>query len=182
MTDKPAALLSHKLDLARLGDAPPDVSVIASTESCIAIAAAFGLPAIGALSGIFRLRRGRDGRMMTQTDMSARITQICVVTLESFEQRVAERATLVLLTEKDAADTSGDDLIDPDAPDEIVADGTIVDFGAILVEQLALAIDPYPRKPGAVIPGDLALGHHHPFAALARLHQPDPDPDTEDDT
>jgi hypothetical protein len=37
--------------------------------------------------------------------------------------------------------------VDPDEPDEIV-DGRI-DLGALASEFLTLALDPYPRKPGA---------------------------------
>ncbi|MGC9269929.1 MAG: DUF177 domain-containing protein, partial [Acidiphilium sp.] len=68
--------------------------------------------------------------------------------------------------------------IDPDAPDEIVADGTIIDLGVILVEQLALALDPYPRKAAAALPADQTSHHRSPFAALARLRDK-PDPQTD---
>jgi len=37
------------------------------------------------------------------------------------------------------------------------------------VEQLALALDPYPRKPGAALPVELLDEPTGPFAALARL-------------
>jgi len=41
------------------------------------------------------------------------------------------------------------------------------------VEQLALALDPYPRKPGAALPPELAAEPDGPFAALLapRLRQ-----------
>jgi len=61
--------------------------------------------------------------------------------------------------------------VDPDADDVDYLDGPAVDVGAVAVEELALALEPYPRAPGA----DEALAAlrsderaDHPFAALAR--------------
>jgi hypothetical protein len=60
---------------------------------------------------------------------------------------------------------------DEDVPDPIV-DGQI-DLGAVVVEELALAVDPYPRAPGATFK-DIAASQptgeprrESPFAALA---------------
>ncbi len=51
-----------------------------------------------------------------------------------------------------------------------------MDVGAVATEFLLLAIDPYPRKPGAVFdaPKNDDPGAH-PFAALAALKKPPPD-------
>ena len=61
---------------------------------------------------------------------------------------------------------------DPEALDEIpYADG-MLDLGEAAAEQLALALDPYPRAPGAALPeiADEAEAHR-PFAALASLRR-----------
>jgi hypothetical protein len=55
-----------------------------------------------------------------------------------------------------------------DGPERMV--GGVVDLGAVATEFLLLAIDPYPRKPGAVFaapPAENAAAN--PFAALAAL-------------
>jgi hypothetical protein len=44
-----------------------------------------------------------------------------------------------------------------------------VDLAAVLTEQLALALDPFPRKPGARFEAPGTAGELSPFAALARL-------------
>ena len=46
-----------------------------------------------------------------------------------------------------------------------------VNFGQLAVEFLALSLDPYPRKPGAVFEGagDAAPAKESPFAALEAL-------------
>ena len=55
-----------------------------------------------------------------------------------------------------------------DGPEPLA--GGAVDLGAIATEFLILAIDPYPRKPGAVFePPDVGDDSDQPFAALAAL-------------
>lgn len=167
MTHPTPPILSEKLDLASLADTPRSIALTADPQQCAALAAAFGLPSIIALSGQFKLHRTRPGPVAAQLDLTARITQTCVVSLEPFEQHITERTTLALLTTAQAAKLDPAAPIDPDAPDDIVAEGTIVDLGAILAEQLALAIDPYPRKPGVTIAADTAAVPPSPFASLA---------------
>ncbi|MHB1303805.1 MAG: YceD family protein [Acidiphilium sp.] len=173
--------LSHRIDLSRFGDEARDIAIVADAPARAALAAEYGLPAIEALSGRFRLARARDGRIVATLDLDAHVVQTCVVSLEPFAQTVAERASLLLLTEAQAAQAM-EDAVDPDAPDEIVADGGMVDLGAVLAEQLALALDPYPRRPDAVpeapAKDDSAEEAEeddaapHPFAALAKLRGP----------
>ena len=63
---------------------------------------------------------------------------------------------------------TGHDLEEVDPPDPII-DGKI-DLGALLVEFVALGLDPFPRKPGVVFDfKDEADVIEHPMAALARL-------------
>jgi hypothetical protein len=56
-------------------------------------------------------------------------------------------------------------------PDEIPSENGVVDLGEAVAEQLALALDPYPRAPGAAMPEetDDAAAERHPMAALAKL-------------
>jgi len=52
------------------------------------------------------------------------------------------------------------------------ATGEALDLAAYVVEALALALDPFPRKPGAVFVSPAPVGETSPFAALARLTRP----------
>ena len=61
---------------------------------------------------------------------------------------------------------------DPEAPDDIPYGGGSIDLGEAAAEQLALALDPYPRRPGAVLAETTAAADRSPFAALARLQRP----------
>lgn len=182
MHDAEPPVVRRPFDLASLGDRPETVTVTASPEECAAVAAAFDLPAIASLGGKIRLSRLANRRVAARLDLAARLTRICVVTLDRFEQDVIERTGLVIVPSAGgAADPGETSIADPDAPDEIVADGSIVDLGAIVVEQLALALDPYPRKPGAVLPALGAASGETAFAALAALKRPAKPPEESQD-
>ena len=57
-----------------------------------------------------------------------------------------------------------------DAPDEIPYQGSAIDLGEAATEQLALALDPYPKQPGAEQAAAGGRGQHA-FAALAALRR-----------
>ena len=71
------------------------------------------------------------------------------------------------------------DVLGADEP-EPIADGRI-DLGEAVVQQLAIALDPYPRAPGAELPAQYSAEEANgsrddavtPFAALGRLRKRD---------
>ncbi|HTW26221.1 MAG TPA: DUF177 domain-containing protein [Acetobacteraceae bacterium] len=125
-----------------------DRVVEAGPEARAALAARFGLPAILSLSGRFRLTPLPGGVVRAGLALRARVRQVCVLTLEEFEAAIAEDAVLRFVPEERQR---GD--IDPEeAEDEIPYAGGSFDLGEAVAEQLALALDPYPRAPGASLP------------------------------
>jgi uncharacterized metal-binding protein YceD (DUF177 family) len=113
------------------------------------------------------------GRFHVGGQIRARVGQTCVVTLEPVENEIDESVDLVFAP-VDAvplpADGIGGELEIPydDGPEPLV-DG-MIDLGAIAIEFLILAIDPYPRKPDAVFQAPAAGDDSaHPFAVLAAL-------------
>ena len=107
--------------------------------------------------------------------LSARIVQASVVSFEPVYQDIDEAIDRVFLPQStDHVPTPGSevfvDLEDDDFPDHI--DGPEVDLSALLIETIALAIDPYPRRPGESLE---SLGLNidgeasGPFAALTKL-------------
>lgn len=127
------------------------------------------------------------GRLVAEPDdvwrlearMTARLTQACVISLEPVPQKVDERLRRIFVPEETLEQASELDL-DPDAEDETEPYGPSIDLGAVALEALALALDPYPRKadagaeslvatpPGAEPLTDEAL---KPFAKLAALRE-----------
>lgn len=97
--------------------------------------------------------------------------QACVLTLEPLPVHIDERFEVNLIEAKDAAPASDEgeiDLeLDDDSPD-VVENGQI-DLGQYAVEQLALCLDPYPRKEGAVFEQPPEPGEISPFGVLRAL-------------
>jgi hypothetical protein len=58
---------------------------------------------------------------------------------------------------------------DPETLDEIGYQDGMLDLGEAAAEQLALALDPYPRAPDAVLPEIDDTGDARPFSALSDL-------------
>jgi hypothetical protein len=106
---------------------------------------------------------------------------VCGVTLEPFEQELDGEIRLRALPEGSAAlggtDEGGGELdLDPegdDPPD--VLEGHEIGLGAYVVEDLSLAIDPFPRKPGVEFQAPEQAGEPSPFAVLAKLKGGAPD-------
>ncbi|WP_298162427.1 YceD family protein [Acidocella sp.] len=139
------------------------------------LAARFDLVSLSALKGVFTLAHERGGVIGGRLDMTARLIQRCVVTLEPFEAEIAETAELRFVPASHHAPRGDEDEEDLtpetlEGPDEIPYENDLLDLGAALAEQLALALDPYPRAPGATLPSDAHDDSANPFAALkARL-------------
>lgn len=181
-------------------DVAVEMVVEADATERVAVARRLNEPAIETFTCRFRLSEAdKKGRVTADGLLAARLTRTCVVTLEEFPVVVAEQFT-VRFVPAEPGDEQADVELDLDADDDVPYDGTTIDLGEAAIEQLALALDPYPRKPGAerppgVVRGDPPTGEGsdhwtddpdaegtggdsgeeaerpHPFAALARLRQ-----------
>jgi uncharacterized metal-binding protein YceD (DUF177 family) len=139
-----------------------------------ALARRFDLPGIGALSASLDLRPEPGGAIRARGTLRAEVVQSCIVTLEPVPGRVEAPVDLRLLPDgREPADE------DPDSPDEIESPGDVADLGEAVAEQLALALDPYPRAPGAELPAgavdpeepDDAPARPNPFAVLKGMRR-----------
>jgi uncharacterized metal-binding protein YceD (DUF177 family) len=164
-------------------------TIEASAEEREVLARRFELEAIGRLVATVRLRRVRGGTMVRVVgELDADVVQTCVASLESVPAKVSERFDALFAPSELIPDDDDDDvLIDTeslgeDLPEPIV-DGRI-DIGELTAQHLSLALDPYPRAPGAVFepfeehdePDDDAGidedPRPSPFAALEKLKRP----------
>jgi uncharacterized metal-binding protein YceD (DUF177 family) len=119
------------------------VEIVTDAAERAALAERFGLLGIDGFSAAFDLRRTRAGGIAVSGRLDADVRQTCVVTLEPFEAHVADDVDVVFLPE-DAPEAA-----DEEQDTEVLVDGRI-DLGALAAEFLALALDPHPRKSGAV--------------------------------
>ena len=156
------------------------IALVADEAARTAVAATAGVRSIERLEATFELtREEREGVHVTGR-VSATIGQLCVVTLEPLPSEVDEAFDLIFrpLTEAPktkrrasrAAAEEGGIATGTEDPPEVIQNG-MIDLGAVATEFLILAIDPYPRKPGATFepPAKEADPAAHPFAALAGL-------------
>jgi len=159
---------SHPVSLA---DVPPnglDLKLEPGEAQRAALARHLGVVALPAFAAQLHIApEGKDGLYVTGV-LDAAVVQTCGVTLEPFEAPVHEAVDVHFVPEGTALPPEAEDDEEYDPPDEII--GGAIDVGALSVEFLALGIDPYPRKPGAVFaPPQQDATAASPFAALSRL-------------
>ena len=151
----------------------------AGPEARSRVARDLDLEKVQRLGGDIAVRPWLDG-MEIEGRIEALVTRVCGVTLEPFDVAIDEplRVRIVPEGSPNAASHEGDevvvDLEAEDPPDEAPDGG--VDPSAYLIEALALALDPFPRKPGVIFESPTATDPASPFAALAKLvKRPPPD-------
>ncbi len=152
-------------------DAGLHLDLVADEATREAIASIAGVRGFQRLEAAFDVARQGSGLKITG-DVVATVEQTCVVTLEPMTSELREPIDLVFVPPR-AGERSdqGEEAIDPAAADEpeALVDG-VADLGTVATEFLLLAIDPYPRKPGAVFEAPkIDDPGAHPFAALAAL-------------
>jgi hypothetical protein len=136
-----------------------------------------GLEALPGLVADLEVRPWMDGCQVLGR-FEGEVTQVCGVSLEPFSQPVSGEIDLRLAPEgspnlPEEPMISGEievSLDTPDPPERL--DGETVDLMAILAEHLALAIDPFPRRPDAVFEWSAPTEETSPFAALRALRKP----------
>lgn len=116
-----------------------------------------------------------DGAEITGR-IDAVVEQICGVSLDPFEAELSGDIDLRVVPagSPHASSSEGSELeLDPDAPDAPdILDGDTIDVTAYVIEHLALEIDPFPRKPGAIFEYEGPKEETSPFAALKALTDP----------
>ena len=153
----------------RVDSMPPaglTIDISAAPGECAAIAARLGVPALRSLTARFRLHPLAGGVIAVDGNFSARLVRVCVVSLEEFE--MTQRETFHLRFVPEGTESPDPD---PESEDEIPYAGGVIDLGEAAVEQVALDLDPYPRKDGAKMPGEATDAAESPFAALLRLRK-----------
>lgn len=140
-----------------------------------ALARRFGVEAVRALSYRARLTPKGDGWTL-EGEVTARLEQICVVTLEPMTVEIRERLEREFQPGAPLPTATHEvEIVRGDEPDAL---GAEIDVAEIAAEAAALAVDPWPRRDDAAFegrlqgpPGAEALTDEaaRPFAALAAL-------------
>ena len=162
---------SRAFRLDELGAAPRAVAVVAEDAERSALASRFGLLSIEALSATADLTR--DGDVVTAAGkLLARVVQACVASGDPVPASIAEDFALRFVPR--AANPEAEEVeLEEGELDEIDSEGSAVDLGEAVAQTLALALDPFPRSPGADeelrAAGVIGEEDAGPFAALKAL-------------
>lgn len=165
-----------------LDDIKPVGSVVkftATDEERERLARRFDLPNVDRVVAEFRVTRGASGipiRVIGR--VTARVTQQCVVSLDAFTSDIGDDIEVEFVPGDDTADAED---FSVDGVEAETLNGDEIDLGELAAQHLAVALDPYPRKPGAE-PPEWAKGRENkeesaadnPFSVLSELRKKNP--------
>ncbi len=163
------------------------LSIEANADERSRLAERLGLDGLEALSAEIRLTPRSGGRMVRlEGTFKALVRQICVVTLEPVEDHIEGTIERLYDTtfEEHENEEENIDIDGEDPPDPLI--GGEIDAGEAVAEQLALAINPFPRKEGTTFAdysagpdgealefgdetGKISAPSANPFAGLKKL-------------
>lgn len=173
----PAPEFSRLLAVDGVPTAGRVYKIEAKPAECLALARRFGLPEIRSLAASVRVKPMAGGPMLRVAGrFTADLVQTCVVTLVPLDAHFEEAFEMTFGPgDAEGEDGEVDFSFDDDDPFEPIVDGSI-DIGEAVAEHLALALDPFPRAPGASFElledtPEQPEKRPSPFAALARLRQ-----------
>lgn len=153
---------SHTVSVRQIEPAGLELRVAADADQRAALARRLGLLALEALTAEVKLVPGEGATAVHLTGrFAAKLAQACVVTLEPVKSEIEgvinrrfvpapENGAEGSTADKTAAAKSEALWVHPENDDAAdVLESDLLDVGEVLAEELALAIDPYPRLPGA---------------------------------
>ncbi len=179
MTGQPQGALRRPVSVHDLPAAGRPFHLAASPDERAEIARRFDLISIERLEADGTVSPEADGRRVRLSGrLIADVVQTCVVSLDPVAAHIDVPFTRFYGWDvgEEWQEGAGEEVF-LDLGDELPAerlDGDSLDLGAAAVEQLALELDPYPRKPGALFTGCDVAGDGAadpsagPFGGLAR--------------
>jgi uncharacterized metal-binding protein YceD (DUF177 family) len=162
---------SHPIEVSALPAEGRSYELVPDEATRKRLAAVANVVSIASLNVSLLVRPvGEDGAEATGS-LEGIVRQNCVVSLEEFDNKIAETIAVdFAVAAESKAETEEEEI--EDLPDPIV--GGKIDLGALATEFLILAIDPYPRKPGAALevkdaPEESPEPRRNPFEQLSGL-------------
>ena len=158
MTGDAEIEFSRPLSREEIGRGRQSLELSADERERAALARRFGLLALDRLEARVTVApQSTANLVLLKGHLSADVTQACVVTLEPVRTQLEESFSqqFSLLPSNDEAerelviDPEGDDPPEPLAPQGL-------DLGEVIAQQLAVALEPYPRAEGARLDAELA--------------------------
>lgn len=158
----PAPEFSIEVDLDALPRGGETFHLLADADERAAIAKRLGALAVDRLEGDVRVV-ATPAAIVVEGRIDATLRRECIASLEAFEETVDEPFEIEFV--RTAPSQESDDAWN--APE--VHEGRFFDVGELIVQQLSLAMNPFPRKPDAPSLADEygRAPESAPFSALA---------------
>lgn len=147
--------VSFPVHVARLPQKGISVTFEADPAQRAALAGDHGLLSVDSWRAELSVSPWKRNGVKVAGRVTADIVHACVVTLDPLQAHIDEAIEGLFLPEgsklgRQGFGQAGEILIDAEGPDSPETfSGDSVDVGALAEQFFALAIDPYPRKPGA---------------------------------
>lgn len=138
---------SRRVELARLGVHEAVYPISAKPAEREALARRFGLLALDRLEAEIRLQRLSGDMVRLNGRLGANVVQACVISLEPVASALDQEFTVLY----GQAGSGKSVMVDLETDEAEPFDGDAIDIGEAVAQHLALALDPYPRAPGATL-------------------------------
>ena len=163
------------MNVERIGREPMTFDIRATVEDCAALAKSLDILDLSDVSASGSLvRQSTDGQVKLNGRIAARAIQACVATLDPVDQSIDEEYTVFYTFDpEDLVVDEFDKVVgieEPDLPELIV--NNRIDLVAMITEQIALALDPYPRSAGLPKPAENDEMDLDQVKKEQRTHQP----------
>ncbi|AZO24123.1 DUF177 domain-containing protein [Mesorhizobium sp. M1E.F.Ca.ET.045.02.1.1] len=152
---KPESPVSFVANVARLPQKGLPVLIEADERQRAALAAKYDLLSVERYRAELLVASWKRNGVKVSGRVEADITQACIVTLDPVAAHIDEPVEALFLPEqsklgREGFEGGGEIVLDADGPDSPETfSGDTIDVGALAEQFFGLAIDPYPRKPGA---------------------------------
>lgn len=165
MTDNGAAPeFSMEIDITALPASGKHYRLKADKDACARIAKRLNIPDVKFLDGEISISATKK-TLTARGVVRALVVRECVASLEAMDEDIKDAFEIEFLrNESDAPPLDGRE--EWELPE--IHEGDIFDIGELLVQQLSLAMTPFPRKEGAKSLAEEfgAQGESSPFAIL----------------
>ena len=173
--------IAHSYNLARLGNAGDQVTIVADDTQRAGIASWAAIVSLERFEAKVEIKKLSPDRFGLAFHLVADVTQACVVSLEPVPSHMDHSFTRELhftgpVRHRQASSNLGADSvpevvldIEKEGPEEI--ESLHYDLAAPLLEEFVLSLEPYPRRPGVEFapPSEAQDKPESPFAVLKGL-------------
>ena len=153
----------YKLNVEQIPSAIRSYAIEFSVDERKEIADRFNIPAIETLNATIEVSRKRD-RISVSGSLEAILQRICVISLEMMDEAIREAIELDFIVLDSLEDEEEIDL-DEESPEPLI--DKKLDLKELIIQQLSLEMDDFPRKEGAELPEEkLTQKESSPFDIL----------------